>query len=61
MSAYCARYSVSGSSGVSAGMFKKLMFKRVFFLGVLFLGLNVMLKPFTNSGLVQKVSIICLF
>ena len=61
MSAYCATYSVSGSSGVSAGMFKKLIFKRVFFLGNFFLGLKVMLKPFTNSGSVQKVSIICLF
>ena len=60
-SAYCARYSFSGSTGVSAGMFVKLMFKRVFVLGVLFLGLKVMVKPFTNSGSEQKVSMICLF
>ena len=36
MFAYCERYSASGSSGVSAGMFKKLIFKRVFFLGIFF-------------------------
>ena len=61
MSAYSERYSVSGSLGVSAGMFKKLMFKSVFFLGKFFFGLNVMLNPFTRSGSVQNVSIICLF
>ena len=32
MSAYCERYSVSGSSGVSARIFEKLMFNS-FFLG----------------------------
>ena len=50
MSAYCGGYSVSGSSCVSAGMFKKLIFKSVFFLGKFFFGLNVMLNPFTRGG-----------
>ena len=36
MSAYCERYSVKGSSGVSAGTFRKLIFKSVFFLGKFF-------------------------
>ena len=61
MSAYCERYSVKGSSGVSAGIFRKLIFKSVFFLGNFFFGLKAMLKPCTNRGSVQKVSIICLF
>ena len=62
MYAYCERYSVSYSSGVSAAIFKKLMFKRVFFLGNFSFGLKLMLKPRTNRGSsVQKVSIMCLF
>ena len=35
MPAYCERYSVKGSSGVSAGIFRKLIFKS-FFLGKFF-------------------------
>ena len=62
MYAYCERYSVSYSSGVSAAIFKKLMFKRVIFLGNFSFGLKLMLKPRTNRGSsVQKVSIMCLF
>ena len=35
MSAYCDGYSVKGSSGVSGGIFRKLIFKS-FFLGEFF-------------------------
>ena len=61
MSAYSERYSVKGSSGVSAGIFRKLIFKCFFFLENFFFGLKVMLKSRTNRGSVQKVFIICLF
>ena len=61
MPAYSERYSVKGSSGVSAGIFRKLIFKCFFFLENFFFGLKVMLKSRTNRGSIQKVTIICLF
>ena len=56
------RYSVKGSSGVSAGILTKLMFKSAFLiLGKSFFGRKVILKPRTSRGSVQNVYMICVF
>ena len=59
MSGNCDKYSVKGSSGVSAGMLRKLIFNIVFlFFGKSFFGRKVMLESRTSRSSVQNFSII---
>ena len=53
------RNSVKMSSGVSDGMFKKLMCRSLGFQDFLVPGEKLMVNDRISSGLVQSVSIIC--
>ena len=59
MSAYSFTNSVSISSGVSGGTFRKLMFRSLGGRCFLVSGESVIVNDLISNGSVQKVSIIC--